>query len=68
MPYLETFQGDPETSLCIRKAEIRVAVKEALSLGVLVEVRNSSFTDPGPDYSEIVIAGVTVPGSRIYGY
>ena len=68
MPYLEKFEGDPDKSWDIKTESTRQIVKEALKLGLKVEVRRSSFSDPGEDWQEIVINGVTIPGSRVQGY
>lgn len=51
-----------------REPEMTEVVKQALARGQTVQVRHSSFSDPGRDWNELVISGRTVPGSRREGY
>ena len=43
-------------------------VKKALEAGQKVEINSSGFSDPGPDWNELMIDGKVVPGSRTDGY
>lgn len=43
-------------------------VLEAVNAGKRVEIRSSSFKDPGADWNEILVDGVVLPGSRLEGY
>lgn len=67
MPYLSDAVKDvpfPWT----RDPVVSEAVKQALARGSVVQIRHSSFSDPGPDWNELVINGRTVPGSYREGY
>lgn len=44
------------------------AMKKAIKEGKKVEMEHSSFSDPGPDWNQVLIDGRVLPGSRTNGY
>jgi len=64
--YREPLSPSSWTALAMfMSGDERVIIKKAIEDGKKVELENSSFSDPGPDESRVLVDGVlvfTIPG------
>lgn len=61
--YRDSVMASPEVT-----PEAKKQIMDAEAKGLKVEMHFSSYSDPGPDWSEVLIADVPVIGSQQGGY
>lgn len=57
MSYFEVIKTEEQAGLWGKSEEVKAMVKAALAEGKEVKFEHSSFSDPGPDWSKILIDG-----------